>query len=275
MRASKRNSCEDYVGESNWVTMTIENNLTVEINATNPVCAGETGMLEAMAYGATGTVSYLWNNGSTMSMQTGVGSGNHIVTATDQGGCTASADAEIIIPTTLIASVTTTNLTALAADDGTALVTVSGGIPGYSYAWSNAETDTLITDLAPNTYYVTVTDSFGCSAVASGDVFGPIFSKGGGANSTSNDEVSITAYPNPLNGINNVSIRAEGLSDETIGTASVYDLQGQLIIKENVVFQNGSDAVEISTAGRLASGTYILRVETAEKIENINIQVLR
>ncbi len=275
LRVSKRDGCEEYVGESNWISMTIENNLTVEISSSDPICSNGTGMIEAMAYGATGMASFDWNNGSTMSNLSGLGSGTYYVTVTDEGGCTTTGSAVISIPEPLVSSVVTTDLTALASDDGTAQVTAQVGIPGYTYAWSNGDTSMLITDLAPNTYYVTVTDANGCTTESFGDVYGPIFSKGG---STSNNEISditISAYPNPLTSADNIYVRAQGLSDESSAKASVYDLQGQLIITENVVFQNSNDPVQIGTSGILASGTYILRIETSEKTQNLNIQVLR
>lgn len=275
MRVSKRSGCEEYVGESNWITMAIENNLTIDITSTDPLCANGTGMIEAMAYGATGIASYSWSNGSTMSMLSGLGAGTYNVTVTDEGGCTTTGSAVISIPEPLVSSVVTSDLTALAADDGTAQVTAQGGTPGYTYAWSNGDTSILITDLAPNTYYVTVTDANGCTTESFGDVYGPIFSKGGSTSNNEISDISISAYPNPLTSADNIYVRAQGLSDESTAKASVYDLQGQLIITENVVFQNSNDPVQIGTSGILASGTYILRIETSEKTQNLNIQVLR
>ena len=49
--------------------------------------------------------------------------------------------------------------------NGTATVIASGGVGNYSYAWSNAETTSVISNLSAGTYSVTVTDGNGCSSV--------------------------------------------------------------------------------------------------------------
>lgn len=65
-------------------------------------------------------------------------------------------------PLSLTLNVTGTNSTCNNADDGTASVTVSGGVAPYTYSWSpgGATTPTII-GLAPGIYTVTVTDNIG------------------------------------------------------------------------------------------------------------------
>jgi len=50
------------------------------------------------------------------------------------------------------------------ANDGTAIVTPTGGSADYTYLWSNGATTRNIGNLAPGTYTVTVTDTNGCTA---------------------------------------------------------------------------------------------------------------
>ncbi|MDB5222581.1 MAG: hypothetical protein JWN83_1248, partial [Chitinophagaceae bacterium] len=64
----------------------------------------------------------------------------------------------------MTASVNKTNVKCNGANDGTASVTVSGGLPAYKYAWKNSSgtiigTNSSITNLAPGNYTVTVTDN--------------------------------------------------------------------------------------------------------------------
>ena len=49
--------------------------------------------------------------------------------------------------------------------DGSAWVSVSGGVPPYDYEWNTTSTDTIITSLTAGNYTVTVTDSLGCISV--------------------------------------------------------------------------------------------------------------
>jgi len=49
--------------------------------------------------------------------------------------------------------------------NGTATVSASGGVPPYTYQWSDGQTDTTVTGLCANTYNISVTDSNGCSVV--------------------------------------------------------------------------------------------------------------
>ena len=275
MRAARRSGCEDYVGESNWITMAVENNLIIDINATSPLCAGGTGMLEAMAYGSIGMVSYSWNNGSTMSLQVGLGSGNYVVTATDEGGCVVTDSAEITIPEILTVSVATTDLTYLASDDGTATATVNGGTPTYTFDWSNGESTSFIDELPINTYTVTVTDANGCTAEAEGEVLGPVLSKGGNTQSENTEyAIEISAYPNPASVGQPITIVANGFSESVSADATLYDLQGQLIMKERLTLGASSDNVSLDLRGKISTGTYLLRIESDLIIETIPIQIV-
>lgn len=85
-------------------------------------------------------------------------------------------------------------------NDGTATVTVLTGTPPYTYLWSNSATTASITDLAPGTYTVTVTDSKNrvrqCSyTVIAGIVLSPKYLyEGGLPASTDIDELEAN-YP--------------------------------------------------------------------------------
>lgn len=55
-------------------------------------------------------------------------------------------------------------------NDGWAKVTVTAGTPPFTYLWSTTETTDSIGGLIPGTYYITVTDSVGCSITEAVDV---------------------------------------------------------------------------------------------------------
>lgn len=63
----------------------------------------------------------------------------------------------------LVGSISSSSVTC----QGTASETVSGGHPPYSYIWSTGDTTSTINFVFSGTYWVTVTDSLGCSFVDS------------------------------------------------------------------------------------------------------------
>jgi hypothetical protein len=87
----------------------------------------------------------------------------------------------------LALAITPTNPTCPIPNNGSALVTVSGGISPYLYKWSTLETDASITGLVAGTYTVEVTDSVGCIGTASTTLSPP--ASYGFTASGSNDEI--------------------------------------------------------------------------------------
>ena len=65
------------------------------------------------------------------------------------------------------------NVSCAAADDGTASVSVTGGIAPYTYEWSSGETTETISNLAAGTYSVTVTDALNATISASINITAP------------------------------------------------------------------------------------------------------
>ncbi|MBL0051227.1 MAG: hypothetical protein IPP29_06725 [Bacteroidetes bacterium] len=62
---------------------------------------------------------------------------------------------------------TVTNVNCNGNNNGAININIAGGTTPYTYAWSNGATTQNITNLAPNTYTVTVTDANGCTATIS------------------------------------------------------------------------------------------------------------
>ena len=121
--------------------------------------------------GGTAGHTFAWdaNTGSqTTATATDLCPGDYEVTITDQNTCTRVVSITVSEPPELTATITGTNPSAANVDDGTATVSPVGGNDAcYEYDWSNGETTATITDLAPDTYMVTVTDCSGCTVVES------------------------------------------------------------------------------------------------------------
>jgi hypothetical protein len=137
---------------------------SVSITPTAITCNGENnGQLSASAPGGSST-SYVWNNGATTPVITGLGPGTYSVTATDAAGCTATATQTLSNPPLLTVGMSGTNITCFGAANGTATATAAGGTPNYQYFWSVSGNTPTLSNLGPGTYFVTVADANLCRA---------------------------------------------------------------------------------------------------------------
>ncbi len=135
---------------------------TVSVNSTQTGCTINNGTATATPSGGTPGYSYLWNNSQTSQTAINLVAGNYTVTITDSYGCTATASANVSISSNPTVTISNTN-TGCTTNNGTATATPSGGTPGYTYFWSNAQTNQTATSLSAGTYTVTITDTNGCT----------------------------------------------------------------------------------------------------------------
>jgi hypothetical protein len=124
-----------------------------------------TGSITLTPVSGTPPFDYLWYDGSTGDAVSGLCEGVYSVTVTDADGCIYVSTYFLfdLEPVTVITG--STGETGLGLNDGTAWSEPSGGLAPYTYVWSNGSTDSLIVDLEPGTYFVTVTDANGCSII--------------------------------------------------------------------------------------------------------------
>lgn len=125
------------------------------------------GIITSMATGGTPSYVYQWTTGPTTPDITGLDEGIYCLTVSDAMGCEAEKCDTINEPTELIVS---GQVTHSSGSNGEIALTASGGVPPYSYQWSNSDTTKDISGLAPDIYIVTVTDSTGCTKLDSFEV---------------------------------------------------------------------------------------------------------
>jgi len=113
---------------------------------------------------ATPPLSFLWSNGGTGQTIMGLSGGTYDVTATDANGCAVVATVAIAEPLPITPNATATATTGFSVDDGTATAAPNGGALPYSFLWSNGEVTPSISNLAPGTYTVIITDANNCTA---------------------------------------------------------------------------------------------------------------
>ena len=157
--------------------VTIQPAITLAPTLTEPLCNGNSNgqisVTPSGGFGATNGYTYTWNNGPTTNTDPGLISGTYMITCTD-GICTTTASYLLNQPAVLTASMVSKNVACFGAASGKATVTPAGGNGGYSYSWSNAMSTPSILGLAPNIYYVTVTDSKLCTVVDSATITQPV-----------------------------------------------------------------------------------------------------
>jgi hypothetical protein len=144
--------------------------LELTIDSDDVLCFGEsTGSATANVSGGTPDYTYLWSDGQTTQIATGLAAGTYEVTVTDANGCEITESITITQPEEILLSTATTDANCSDSDDGTATVTATGGTAPYSYLWSDGQTTQTAIGLAAGDYSVTVTDTNGCEATARGN----------------------------------------------------------------------------------------------------------
>ena len=109
---------------------------------------------------------YKWSNNDTSNNPKNLGPGTYIVTVTDTEGNERSAKAQID-KAALIAEINLEKEANADASDGSALVEVTGGVPGYTYRWDNGETKSKAVRLSDGQHSVVITDKMGCATTLS------------------------------------------------------------------------------------------------------------
>jgi len=146
--------------------------MTLGMDSIDVSCNGLTdGQASVVVAGGAPPYTYLWTpSGSTTSIAPGVGAGLQIVRVTDASGCIQFDSIIVNQPAPLLVNAIATDVLCAGDCNGTVCSTPSGGVSPYTFAWSNTASTTCIAALCPGTYYVTVTDNNGCTAVDSGIV---------------------------------------------------------------------------------------------------------
>jgi hypothetical protein len=139
--------------------------LSATLSPTPVNCYGNyDGSISVNTVSGNSPYNYLWSNGQTAPSATGLNSGTHKVTITDNNGCKGVFNSFVSSPAQIIASINEFDATC-GQSDGYATASPDSGFAPYTYLWSNGQTDSISTGLNSGTYSVTITDSANCSAV--------------------------------------------------------------------------------------------------------------
>jgi|GEM_PF-776070 len=130
-----------------------------------PACAdADNGAAFASVVGGYPPYQYEWSNGSNLPTATSLVPGAYQLTVTDVLGCTATGQIELVSPSPIGANITYTDtLNHLE-------VSVFGGVPPYSFQWSDGSTASTMSISESEVYQLTITDANGCQRIFSEEV---------------------------------------------------------------------------------------------------------
>lgn len=161
--------------------------LNVSYVVTEVSCyGGSNGAIDLTVSGDYPPFTFSWKKdglpyGSGQEDLTGLSAGTYEVTVCDNDSPSTCRVVTIVVgePPALTASTARTNITCHGSCNGLVNLTVSGGSPNYSYAWTKEGDGSFsrstedISALCPGIYHVTVTDSKGCTVQASDTITEP------------------------------------------------------------------------------------------------------
>ena len=237
------------------VTLLGPNEISGIISTTDVSCNGlSDGTLTVTGTGGDSTYTYDFGSGfSSNGSITGLSAGSQSINIQDGNGCIGTITGTISQPSNI--NVSTYVVDETFGSDGVINITVSGGVPPFSFAWTGpggyTSTNEDIGGLSAGSYFLTVTDANGCTTTINDvlvDSFVGIFENG---------QAIFNIYPNPSRGVFNVKFYENAIGKKSV---NIFDLTGRLIY--NTVLYNEKDfLIDISNKHL---GTYVLKISVNE-----------
>ncbi|MFN0214864.1 MAG: hypothetical protein ACKVT2_11465, partial [Saprospiraceae bacterium] len=236
----------------------LNNNVALSVSGTpieNNSCAVSNGSLD-ISVTPSGVYNYLWSNTATSEDLNNLGAGTYTVTVS-LGTCLSSNSFTILdnaVPPNLSAS---GNPATCSFSNGSADLSVNGGMPPYSYFWSNAATTEDLSNLAPGNYSVTVTGANSCTAVGSANVL------------NNNIAINLSAAPQG----NTSCTNSNGSLDLSVAPAGsyIYLWSNSATDEDLSNLSSGSYTVTVSLGSCQSSSTFAVADNTAAPVLTTNI----
>lgn len=155
--------CTNQVGDSS-VYIAQTSNINVTYSTTTANCTN--GTASVIATGGVMPYTYQWNTGAITSSIGNLTQGVYSATVTDAQGCMNNniwSNAWVQQTPIINVNPSVSNATCV-QNNGSAIAFATGGMPPYTYAWSNGQTTQTLTAVAGGTYYTVIaTDANGCT----------------------------------------------------------------------------------------------------------------
>ena len=154
------NNCMDSI------VVNVSQPLSIEITATinHHLCFADSAASISIdsIYGGVGSYDILWETNETTFVIANLYQDSISLNISDSTNCDQYFSFSVLSPEALAISFAANQISCFGANDGFIYSTISGGVGGYQYLWSNNDTTANIYNLPQGAYVLSVQDSNGC-----------------------------------------------------------------------------------------------------------------
>lgn len=241
------------------ITNATVNNITGSFGVNSQInddfCSEGQGMIALNIIGDPGPYSYIWNTSETNDTLYNIHSGTYLVTVTNiPTGCSYYNSFNVGNSALFSVSEVINPSNCFTCNTGFIDITTIGSSPSYTYLWGNGETSEDLNNLLPGTYYLTVTDNWGCIVTDSFIVgFYNIISE-------EINEDFFNVYPNPSIGVFYIDYDFNNMSGNSV---EIYELTGKLVLSQKLAESKGHIKIDLQ---QYPKGLYLIRKINGNKV---------
>lgn len=162
---TEKKGVDIYITQSPKIIINVE-------SVTDNTCNGEAkGAIDISASGGYPPYNYYWSHGAETQDVTGLEAGRYRVAVYDDFSCSDTLTIEIKEPPKLTAEIEDIqDIVCFGYNQGEIDISVSGGVPPYSYSWSNGSTNEDLTGVPSGEYSVLITDANNCQEIVTAKI---------------------------------------------------------------------------------------------------------
>ncbi|HXH19714.1 MAG TPA: T9SS type A sorting domain-containing protein [Chitinophagales bacterium] len=139
--------------------------LTLGAVTTPPSCFnGNDGAIDLAVNGGTPSFDYTWSTGENAEDINSLSAGAYHVSVVDAHECSATLSIAVQSPQSIMIASFVDDVTCFGENDGSILITVTGGRGPYNYEWTDGISSEDLLGISAGNYSLTVTDDEGCTA---------------------------------------------------------------------------------------------------------------
>ncbi len=223
------------------------------------ICANEEqGSIYLQTLGGTAPYTYIWSNGVSNLNLVEVEGGDYTITITDFHNCVFQNTYTIEANDSLLLSADVVHSND-GADNGSIVVSVTGGQGEYTFSWDSGQQTPVLTGLAPGSYTLTVTDEAGCF-ITETFMIGTVNVED---DFTAADAVKV--FPNPASQVLYVETTA-GFCSEAGISVDITNIVGKNV--KSLHFDNTGGVEKLSIdVGNMYPGIYIITVKCGNQVK--------